>query len=237
MRTVAITGSASGMGAALGERLTAVGDRVIGVDLRNADVEADLGTHEGRAVAVERVAELSGGALDGLVTLAGLAGLPERPASLLISVNYFGTVELLAGLRPLLANGTDAAAVAISSNSTTCQPGLDEDLIASCLQGDEEATRALAGEGESLSTYPVTKTALSWWVRRHAPTAEWAGAGITLNAVAPGAIETPLLQEGLADPTVGPAIEGFQAPIGRRGTPEELAAVVEFLLGPNTRFV
>ncbi len=93
----------------------------------------------GRAPAIERVTELSGGALDGLVTLAGLAGLPERPASLLISVNYFGTVELLAGLRPLLANGTDPAAVAISSNSTTCQPGLDEDLIASCLEGDEDA--------------------------------------------------------------------------------------------------
>ncbi len=163
--------------------LTAAGDRVIGVDLRNADVEADLGTPAGRAAATERVTELSGGVLDGLVTLAGLAGLPERPASLLISVNYYGTVELLAGLRPLLARGTDPAAIAISSNSTTSHCDLDEGLIASCLEGNEEATRALAGEGESLSTYPVTKTALSWWVRRHAPTPEWAGAGITLNAV------------------------------------------------------
>ena len=105
--------------------------------MKNAEIDADLGTAEGRASAIDRVGELSGGALDGLVTLAGLAGLPERPASLLISVNYFGTVELLAGLRPLLARGTDAAAVAISSNSTTCQPGLDEALIASCLEGDE----------------------------------------------------------------------------------------------------
>ncbi len=224
------------MGAALSGRLTAAGDRVIGVDLRNADVEADLGTPAGRAAAIERVTELSGGALDGLVTLAGLAGLPERPASLLISVNYYGTVELLAGLRPLLANGTDPAAIAISSNSTTCQPGLDEDLIASCLEGDEEATRALAGEGESLSTYPVTKTALSWWVRRQAPTPEWAGAGITLNAVAPGAIETPLLQEGRDHPQVGPMIDAFKAPLGRNGRPDEIASLLEYLLGPNGRF-
>jgi NAD(P)-dependent dehydrogenase (short-subunit alcohol dehydrogenase family) len=224
------------MGAALSERLTAAGERVIGVDVKNAEVTADLGTAAGRAEAIQRVTELSGGALDGLVTLAGLAGLPERPASLLISVNYFGTVEMLAGLRPLLANGTDPAAVAISSNSTTCQPGLDEDLIASCLEGDEEATRALAGEGDSLGTYPVTKTALSWWVRRHAPTPDWAGAGITLNAVAPGAIETPLLQEGRDHPQVGPMIDAFQSPLGRNGRPDEIASLLQYLLGPDARF-
>ena len=224
------------MGAALSERLVAAGDRVIGIDLKNAEVEADLGTPAGRAQAIERVKDVSGGALDGLVTLAGLAGLPERPASLLISVNYFGTVEMLSGLRPLLARGTEPAAIAISSNSTTCQPGLDEDLIASCLAGDEDATRVLAGDGDSLGTYPVTKTALSWWVRRHAPTADWAGAGITLNAVAPGAIETPLLQEGRDHPTVGPLIDAFAAPIGRNGQPQEIAALLEYLLGPDARF-
>src|SRR5439155_19300492 len=95
VKTVAITGSGSGMGAALAARLEANGDRVIGIDVKNAEIEADLSTVEGRAAAIERVGELSGGALDGLVTLAGLAGLPERPASLLISVNYFGTVEML----------------------------------------------------------------------------------------------------------------------------------------------
>jgi NAD(P)-dependent dehydrogenase (short-subunit alcohol dehydrogenase family) len=236
MRTIAITGSGSGMGAELSGRLVDAGDRVIGIDIKNAEVEADLGTPAGRAQAIERVTELSGGALDGLVTLAGLAGLPERPASLLISVNYYGTVELLAGLQPLLASGNDPAAIAISSNSTTCQPGLDEALIASCLEGNEEATRALAGDGDSLGTYPVTKTALSWWVRRHAPTEEWAGAGITLNAVAPGAIETPLLQEGRDHPTVGPMIDAFASPLGRNGRPAEIAALLQYLLGPDARF-
>jgi NAD(P)-dependent dehydrogenase (short-subunit alcohol dehydrogenase family) len=236
VRTIAVTGSGSGMGAALTERLTAAGDRVIGVDVKNAEVQADLATPGGRAEAIARVEERSGGALDGLVTCAGLNGLPDRPASLLVAVNYFATVEMLTGLRPLLAEGTEPAAVAISSNSTTCAPGIDESLVAACLAGDEEVAKARAGEGESVSTYPVTKTALAWWVRRHAVEPEWAGAGITLNAVAPGAVDTPLLQEGLDDPTIGPLIAAFQAPIGRNGRPEEIAALLEYLLGPDARF-
>ena len=74
MPTVAVTGSASGIGAACADRLARSGSRVIGMDRREADVVADLGTAEGRQVAVEAVAELSGGSLDGLVTCAGLAG-------------------------------------------------------------------------------------------------------------------------------------------------------------------
>lgn len=67
MSTIAITGSSSGMGAALAARFTDQGHRVIGVDLRNADVEADLGTESGRARAVARLTELSGGRLDGFL--------------------------------------------------------------------------------------------------------------------------------------------------------------------------
>ena len=105
-RTIAITGAGSGMGAARQARLTTTGDRVLGIDVRNAEIEADLGTAQGRALSIQRIGELSGGVLDGLVTSAGLNGLPSRPASLLIAVNYFGTVEMLAGLRPLLAAGS-----------------------------------------------------------------------------------------------------------------------------------
>ena len=238
-RTIVVTGSASGMGAATVRRLTDAGHRVIGVDLHDATVTADLATPEGRRAAVQQVTDLAGGpagAIDGLVTWAGLAGLTDRPGSLLAAVNHFGTVAILEGLRPLLANGDRPSAVAISSNSTLVQPGVPMDVVEACLAGDEAVARAAADAAGPFTTYAATKTALAWWVRRHAPTDAWAGAGITLNVVAPGAVETPLLQETREDPTVGGFIDTFPIPVGRKGTADELAAFVEFLLGPDARF-
>ena len=54
---------------------------------------------DGRREAIEQIQEQSEGVLDALVPCAGLSGLPNRPGSLLVSLNYFGTIELLEGLR------------------------------------------------------------------------------------------------------------------------------------------
>jgi len=236
VRTVVVTGSASGMGAATRSLLEADGQRVIGIDLRDAEVIADLSTPAGRQAAIDGATERAEGTLDGLVTWAGLPGLTDVPGSVLASVNYFGTVDLLVGLRPLLAAGERPAAVAISSNSTTCQPGVPMDVVEACLGGDEGDARAAADAAGALGTYPATKIAVARWVRRHAPTEEWAGAGITLNVVAPGAVETPLLDATRADAIIGAFIDSFPIPVGRKGAPEELAAFVRFLLGPDARF-
>ena len=236
MRTIAVTGAASGMGAATAARLTAEGGHVITVDLHDADVVADLGTRPGRDAAIGMIGEQSVGHLDGLVTFAGLAGNPARPGSIVASVNYFGTIELLAGLQPLLAAGDEPAAVAISSNSTTCQPGVPADVIEACLAGDEPLARARADVAGSVATYPATKTGVAWWVRRHAPGPDWAGHGIRLNAIAPGMIDTPMIAEGRTFPEIAAGLDMFPLPLGRAGRPEEIAALVAYLLGPDARF-
>jgi NAD(P)-dependent dehydrogenase (short-subunit alcohol dehydrogenase family) len=230
-----ISGSASGMGAATRSLLVAGGHQVVGIDVRDADIIADLATADGRLTASEAVYAVTN-VVDGVALFAGVGGATGRDPGLLVSLNYFGSVELFDALRPLLAASESASAVAISSNSATCQPGWSDELVEACLSGDEALACKVAKEGDSPTAYPATKAALARWVRRNAPSADWIGQGIRLNAVAPGLVETPFVDATRADPVLGQLIAGFPLPMGRGGHSEEVAALVAFLLTGGASF-
>src|SRR5258706_1736092 len=114
-RAVAISGSASGIGAATAALLRSAGDRVIGIDLHDAEVVADLATETGRAHAVDEVRRLTSGELDALVLCAGVAAAP--PDAHVVSVNYVVAHSLLKGLRPQLESGRHTAAAVVASSA------------------------------------------------------------------------------------------------------------------------
>lgn len=232
-RTVVVTGSASGIGAAVRRRLEADGATVIGVDLGDTEVVADLSGPDGRRAAVAAVAERADGRLDGLVACAGV-GPQVRPVDLIVRVNYFGAVEVLDGLLPLLRAGRDPAAAVIASNSAGIIPA-DPVLLEAMLAGDEEAAVEAAGRVDGASAYGASKLALARAVRRRAGSC--GEAGVRLNAVAPGPVLTPLLQGSLDDPKLGPLVDALPVPLGRRAEPDEIAAVVAFLLDPTNAYI
>ena len=237
MRTIAISGSASGIGAATRAMLEADGHRVIGIDLRDAEVVADLASDEGRAAAVTETLDRCDGVLDGLVPGAGLG--PPVAAELIAEVNFFGSEALLAGLRPALARGDRSAVVQIGSNSTTLTPNLPDQLVDAFLAADRTTIAAVLAETgppfDAAVAYGGSKTAITRWCRRHAITDDWVGAGIRLNVIAPGAVQTPLLHGGDNDPTYGPLTSQLPVPTGR-GEPDDIAAWICFMLSPVARF-
>jgi NAD(P)-dependent dehydrogenase (short-subunit alcohol dehydrogenase family) len=231
-RTYAVTGAASGIGAATADYLRRRGGRVIACDLRNADVVGDLTTREGRAALIDGVTRLSGGRIDAIVANAG-GGPPET----MLALNFFGAVATLEGLRPLLKAGPAPRAVMVSSIASLGPT--DAALIEACLNADECAAtaagnRALAAGKGPLVLYSSAKHALNCWCRRVAGEPQWAGAGIPLNAIAPGVIDTPAAAYILSDPDRS-AQMGRMAPLGGAypGQPEQMAAIAAWCVSPE----
>lgn len=199
-RITVITGAGSGIGAATARLLRERGETVIGVDLKGAEIDADLSTPEGRSSAVERAVQLADRHVDAVIACAGIA----LPQPLTVKVNFFGVTEFLDQLAPVLAESTAPRAVVVSSMASL-QPNSPE-LVDALLAGDEEraveigTALAAAGPREGYLNYPSSKRALSRWVRRECITDRYAGAGIPLNAIAPGTVISPMTAELLSTP-------------------------------------
>ena len=233
-RTIVVTGSASGIGLATTEQIEAGGDRVIGVDLADAEVNADLSTPGGRTTAAEGIRAASGGSIDGFVGYAGVG--PTTPdIALLTTVNYFGQIALLDAVRPMLVAGNQPAVVIVSSIAPMVSPS-DEASAVAMVEGDEtlavELTRA---HGSKPVAYSTSKLATLRAGRQRAP--EWIDDGVRVNVLAPGNTTTPMTDDALADAELGPIMKSIPVPIGAWAEPAAIADAAVWLLSDGSRYV
>lgn len=127
----------------------------------------------------------------------------------LLNTNLLSSLEMCRGAYPFLLKGTEASVIFMSS-------------------------MAAFGSVGSGIIYGATKAALNQATRSLAH--EWAIHKIRVNAVAPGYIETPLVESILSRPHIREAVEQ-RAMLKRVGQPEEVASVVAFLAMPASSYV
>jgi NAD(P)-dependent dehydrogenase (short-subunit alcohol dehydrogenase family) len=229
-----VTGSSSGIGKAVANQIQAEGHRVVGIDIRDADIVADLSSAAACESVIAQISELANDGIDGLVPCAGVGPECPRP-DFIPQVNFFAVVDLVSGLLPLLEKKRGAI-VLISSNSSRMME-YNEDYIQALLAGNREEALRLLDSVDGQGAYGGSKQALTRWMR-HNNTA-FAASGVRMNAIAPGYTETGMTASGKEDPRFKDALKQFvdSIPIGRPGMPSDQANAVMFLLGDKATFI
>lgn len=232
--TYAVTGVASGIGAALAARLRNDGHRVIGFDRREASggvdrfIPLDLGDPASIAAAAAQVEE----PLDGLCNNAGLPPRAGLEATIL-QVNFLGQRQFTSAILPRISEG--GAIVNLASRAGAAwRENIDQIMALGALAGPDDAESFVARGGiDATRAYNLSKEAMIAWTL--ALTEPMIRRGIRINSVSPGAVATGILDDFAA--AFGERMARNVARAGRPGRPEEVAAVLAFLLSPDAGWI
>lgn len=234
MGIYAITGGSSGIGACTVDILRQKGHQVINIDLKGGDITANLAKKDDRNAAIAKLHEMCPDGLDGMICNAGVSG-DNGSIPLIISVNYFGAVDMATGAFDLLEK-RKGSCVVLSSN-TVSQGSARMDVVGLLNnQADEERILKLVADlepGTSHAFYAATKYALARWARR--VSANWGAKGVRINAVAPGNVHTAMTDK--LTPAHRAAVEALPVPTNYGANalmePVDIANAIAFLSSPE----
>jgi 3-oxoacyl-[acyl-carrier protein] reductase len=221
MRVALVTGAASGIGAACARALAADGLVVAATDRRSAQFLMDVTDED----AVERVfdeAERKLGRIGVLVTSAGtmIAPTPGRPSLTQI------TAEAWDETFRVNARGTFFAIRALLRRRLHDPVPHGRIVTISSAAGQ---TGGLRGGADYVASKAAVLALTKLAAREAAPS------GMTVNSIAPGPVETPLYRS--VNPPSTDAAMTAGVPLGRLGTPEEIAAAVSFLVSEAAGYI
>ena len=219
MKQALVTGGTRGIGAGVARSLAQAGWSVIAASVSQAELDA-FAPQNGITVQLLDVTDQSSvdaafGGLTRLDALVNCAGILLRGDEYdidifakVLDVNLTGTMRCCLAAHPLLTEHGGAIVNTASMLSTFGGPLVP--AYSASKGGVSQLTKALAGR--------------------------WAEDGIRVNAIAPGWIETEMTQGLREDPVRS---EGIMArtPMKRWGKPEEVGALVHWLLSENASFV
>jgi NAD(P)-dependent dehydrogenase (short-subunit alcohol dehydrogenase family) len=220
---VAVTGAASGIGAATAKRLQAQGWRVACLD-RNLTGARETAGAGGVAIEVDVADEHSvirafdeagaaWGGLDALVTAAGIIN----------TTPFFETT--VGEFRQLFDINVIGSFLSVREGSKHMQRGGRICMVASI-------SSYTGGGYVAKSAYATSKGAVLTLMKGCAR--ELGPKGIAVNAVAPGFIDTPFVASAMSDPARRKEVE---AAVGKVGTAEQIAECIAFLVSPGADFV
>lgn len=227
-RRVAVTGCASGIGAALCEQLGELGASVVGLDVRRPGVDGSLTefvdldlTDPG---SVERAADSVAGQVDSLFNVAGVSSGIGDPLKV-VTINFLGTRMFTESLLPRISSSvvfvSSLAAANYREHTAQVAGLLATRSMAEGVQWCRENPDALADGGYRLSKEAI----IGYTVRNAVPL----GAnGVRINCTAPGVTDTPILDQ-LRSAYGQEYLDTIPKPLGRVSNPAEQAAVLAFL--------
>ena len=223
MRNTVVTGAARGLGAAIARRLHADGDRVFLADVDLAGVETLASQLGEGATAVEHDVR----------ELASWERLVERVGDVHVLVNNAARTEFRSFWEIDVAEWDDVLATNLRGTYLGCR-------VAGAGMRERRAGRivnlaSVVGQkgGSVTGVHYASSKAGFVALTRHAAV-ELAGSGVTVNAVAPAAIDGPM---AAAAPPEKLAAMLATIPVGRLGRPEEVAAAVAYLASDAAGFV